>query len=72
MQTWGARTERLLDKMVKHFTVPEWRIEVRAELRARWWAQYVAEREAYLDTLPETSRMGRLIWIHARRQEHAR
>lgn len=40
----------------------------RVEAFAHFRAQYIADREAYLATLPDTSRMGRLIWLHARRQ----
>lgn len=39
----------------------------RGELLVRWRAQYKVDREAYLATLPEISRTGRLIWLHARR-----
>lgn len=43
--------------------------ETEAELLARQLAFHYEAREAYLATLPEISRMGRLIWIHARRNE---
>lgn len=64
---WGDGTERALDRQVAHIIDRQWRAESRELMRARWWAQYVPIREVYLETLPELSRIGRLIWIHARR-----
>jgi hypothetical protein len=62
MKTWGDKTLRRLEAFCKscRCTPAE-----RAELLARWRAQYLVEREAYLATLPELSRMGRQIWEHS-------
>lgn len=64
MRVWGDATIRKLDNFCKSVRCTP---RQRTELFASWRAQYIAEREAYLATLPELSRMGRRIWIHARR-----
>lgn len=59
---WGEGTERKLATFARQIRTPV------AQIRSEWFAQYLKHREAYLETLPETSRIGRLIWIHARKK----
>jgi hypothetical protein len=61
---WGSGTLLRLERFCRSCRCTA---AQREELLWRWRAQYRLEREAYLATLPEISRMGRLIWIHARR-----
>lgn len=68
LHMWGDGTIRKLDRFCKSVRATP---TERSELLAHWRAQYLADREAYLATLPDLSRMGRLIWIHARRARNA-
>lgn len=62
---WTDHTDRKVARFCAEVCVTT---RDRDELVGKWRAQYVADREAYLATLPDISRMGRMIWLHARRQ----
>lgn len=63
---WGDGTLQRLEKFCKSARCTP---EERVELMWRWRVQYRLEREAYLETLPEISRMGRQIWAYSARPD---
>ena len=66
MKMWGDGTLQRLERFCKSARCTP---AQREELLWRWRAQYRLEREAYLATLPELSRMGRQIWAYSGRPD---